>query len=284
MNFSDRLESAIKTKNSCLMLGLDPKMEKMPNHLKAEAIRRIENGDSYVSVWSKVFAEFSLEIMMECLPYIMGIKIQMAYFEVLGSHGLLAIEHIIQVAKQQNLIILIDGKRNDIGTTCEAYAEAYLGDTPAGGDALTVTPFLGSDGILPFVEKCKSDKGIFVLVKTSNPSASEFQDDISDALCSKMNEWGDSCLGDNGFSAVGAVIGATNGAQLMEYRKKLAKTWFLAPGVGAQGGSVADVMKAKVNGLGVIIPVSRSILYASDGQDYAKQASIVAQALWEGQK
>ncbi len=267
------------------MLGLDPNPEKMPKQFHKQAIGLIENGESYEAVWSKLYAEFCMSIMIECTPYIMGVKIQMAYFEVLGSHGLLAVEHLIKVAKKQNLIILIDGKRNDIGATCEAYARAYLEDGPLGADSLTVCPFLGSDGILPFTKRCEEkDRGIFVLAKTSNPSAYELQDEIAGPLTNMIELWGESTRADNGFSSVGAVVGATNGDQLRQYREMLPHTWILAPGVGAQGGSMNDVLEIQKQGLGVIIPVSRGILYASSGEDFVQKAGIKAQALWEGQK
>lgn len=285
MNFSERLESAVKSKESCLMLGLDPNPDKMPKHFHNEAIGLIENGETYEAVWAKLFAEFCLEIMMECKPYIMGVKIQMAYFEVLGSHGILAVEHIIKLAKKNELVILVDGKRNDIGSTCEAYAQAYLEDGPLGVDALTVSPFLGSDGILPFVQRCETKgRGIFVLAKTSNPSAGELQNDVADTLTSKIEEWGESTRASNGFSSVGAVVGATNGEELKTYRERMPHTWILAPGVGAQGGSMDDVLAAQKDGLGVIIPVSRGILYAGDGEDFVQKAGVKAQALWEAQK
>lgn len=285
MNFSDKLAEKVRAKKSCLMLGLDPDRDKLPKIFHSQAISWQENGEEPRSVWAKIYTDFCLRMLIACEPYIVGIKIQMAYFEVLGSHGFLALEHLMKIAKERDMLILIDGKRNDIGSTCEAYAKAYLADGPLSADSLTVNPFLGSDGVMPFVEACEEhDRGIFVLLRTSNPSSEEFQPGIEKALVEKMADWGQSTIGNCGFSSVGAVVGATKGAQLKAFRKALPHTWFLAPGVGAQGGSVEDVMEVSRDGLGVIIPVSRAVLYASDGEDFVERGEGAMKRLWEEQK
>ena len=285
MNFSDRLAHTIGKKKSCLILGLDPSKDKMPKYFHHQAISRQENDEKPQAVWAKMYTEFCLRMMMACEPFICGIKIQMAYFEVLGSHGILAVEHLISVGKEKGLIVLVDGKRNDIGSTCDAYAQAYLEDGSLGADALTVTPFLGSDGVAPFVKRCKqNDRGIFVLTRTSNPSSEEFQPSLEEALVEKMNEWGKSTIGKCGFSSVGSVVGATQGGALEKFRKALPNTWFLAPGVGAQGGSMEDVMAASRDGLGVIIPVSRAVLYASDKEDFMEKGAEAMEQLFQEQK
>lgn len=266
MNFSKKLETAIKKKKSCLMLGMDPNPQKMPKFFPKTA---------------QGTQDFCEKILEKTEKFICGIKIQMAYFEMFGSEGIKAVENLITLAESKGLIVLIDGKRNDIGSTCEAYAEAYLGDGTLSSDSLTVSPFLGSDGILPFVEKCEqNDRGIFILVKTSNPSAQEFQTNISELIAQKIEAWGQSTQADNGFSSIGAVVGATNGAELKKFRDLMPHTWILAPGIGAQGGKMEDVLAAQKDGLGVLIPVSRGILYAGNGEDFAEKAEESAQALW----
>ena len=148
-NFSERLESAVRKKNSCLMLGLDPIMENMPEKFPKTA--------------EGAFT-FCVEMMQLLSQYICGVKIQMAYFEQFGAEGVKAVEHLLKLAKELGLITLVDGKRNDIGSTAEAYSEAYLGNGPLSADSLTVNPFLGTDGIMPFVRKCEENgRGIFVL-------------------------------------------------------------------------------------------------------------------------
>lgn len=285
MNFADHLASKVREKKSCLLLGLDPHMDKMPKYFHRQAVTILENGDAFSSVWARMYTEFCLRMIMACHQYIVGIKIQMAYFEVLGSHGMLAVEHLISVAKEKDLIVVIDGKRNDIGSTCQAYAQAYLGDNSLSADALTVTPFMGSDGILPFVEACKThDKGIFVQLRNSNPSSEELQPLLEGILTEKMHEWGQSTIGKSGWSSVGAVVGATQGEKLHYFRKKLPHTWFLAPGVGAQGGSMEEVLSVAQDGLGVLIPVSRAVLYASIDDDFTSQGQHVMKTLWETQK
>ncbi len=285
MNFSEKLESAIKQKNSCMMLGLDPNQDKMPKEFHKIVKKKTKTGVPENAAWAQAYYDFCREILATTERYICGIKIQMAYFEVLGSAGIIAVENLIKLAKERQIIVLIDGKRGDIGTTCEAYAKAYLEDGFLSSDSLTVNPFLGSDGVSPFVKLCeKNNRGIFVLVKTSNPSANEFQENISDKVALSVEKWGESTRSENGFSSIGAVVGATNGADLKHFRNLMPHTWILAPGIGAQGGSMSDVLNAQTNGLGVIIPVSRSVLYASNEDDFAEKAGEEMKRLWEGQK
>lgn len=274
MNFSEKLEAAVKAKNSCLMLGLDPNLDKMPAKFEKNI------GGVY---------EFCKEMIDGLEDLVCGIKIQMAYFEVFGHQGIAAVEKLIIDAKKKNLIVLIDGKRNDIGSTAEAYAEAYLGDGGLSGDALTVNPLLGTDGILPFIKYCEEKgKGIFVLVRTSNPSAMEFQGgegELSVRIAEKVEEWNITTQSaKNNFSSVGAVLGATLPEGMLPFfREEMPHAWFLCPGVGAQGGSMEEVLKCRKHGLGVLVPVSRSVLYASSGDDYIKAAREEMQKMWEMQ-
>ncbi len=273
MNFSEKLEAAVRTKNSCLMLGLDPNPEKMPDHFEKTAAG---------------CREFCEQMMSVCEDLICGVKIQMAYFEVFGSEGIKAVEDLLKMAKEKNLITLIDGKRNDIGSTAEAYAKAYLGDGPLGADSLTVNPLLGTDGMKPFVEACeKNDRGIFVLVRTSNPSSEEFQGgkkELCVDIAEKVEEWNITTQSPkNQLSSVGAVVGATNGPMLSFFREEMPHAWILAPGIGVQGGSMEDALAVQRDGLGLLIPVSRSILYAGKDKDFLEKARMALVELYEAQ-
>lgn len=246
------------------MLGLDPNPAKFPAGISKDA---------------KGALEFCIEIMKANHDLVCGVKIQMAYFERFGSEGIKAVEILLKLAKELKLITMIDGKRGDIGSTAEAYAEAYLADGPLGADCLTVNPLLGTDSIMPFVKKCEENgRGIFVLVRTSNPSAMEFQGgdaEISRKIAEKTEEWNITTQSEhNQLSSIGAVIGATIEPDFLKFfREEMPHAWFLCPGVGAQGGSIEAIKSVQTEGgLGVVIPVSRSVLYASDGADYAAKS------------
>ncbi|PID70422.1 orotidine-5'-phosphate decarboxylase [bacterium DOLZORAL124_38_8] len=275
MNFSEKLEAAVRMKRSCLMLNLDPNPDKFPAGITKDA-----NGA----------LDFCLKIMAQTHDLICGVKIQMAYFEQFGAEGIKAVEMLLRAAKELDLITMIDGKRNDIGSTAEAYAQAYLGDGPLGADSLTVNPYLGSDGIVPFVKKCEeNDRGLFVLVRTSNPSALEFQggkQEISLRVAEKVQEWNMTTQSPNNMlSSVGAVIGATVDPKLLEFfREEMPNAWFLCPGIGAQGGSMESVLNVAVNGLGVIIPIGRAVLYASSDEDFALKAREQMLEFWKEQQ
>ena len=257
------------------MLGLDPNPEKMPAHFPKTA---------------EGCFEFCKQVMEATEDYICGVKPQMAYFEVFGSDGIKAVEELLKIAKSKDLISLVDGKRNDIGSTCEAYAKAYLEDGPLAGDALTVNPFLGTDGITPFIKRCEEfGKGIFVLVRTSNPSALEFQGgkaEISVCVAAKVEEWNVTTQSEkNHFTSVGAVIGATLEPELIKFfREEMPHAWFLMPGVGAQGGNLEAATNVQKDGLGVIIPVGRAVLYAGEGKDFTQQSQIAIKDLFQLQK
>jgi orotidine-5'-phosphate decarboxylase len=274
-NFSDRCEEVVKKKKSCLLLGLDPSLEKMPAHLPKtpEGIFR-----------------FCFEIINATEKMIAGVKIQMAYFEIFGAEGVAIVERLLEICRQKKLLTIVDAKRNDIGSTAEAYAQAYLGDGKLSCDALTVNPLLGSDSVLPFVKKCeKNGRGVFILVRTSNPSADEFQageQELSLRIAEKIGEWDLSTQSEkNFFSAIGAVIGATLNPELIKFfREELPQTWFLCPGVGAQGGNLESVLAVRKNGIGVLVPLSRSILYAGNGKDFAQKSAEAMMEVYEEQQ
>ena len=281
----DRLIEAIKRTGNPTVAGLDPKLEYIPAHLTQAAFR--EHGETLGGAAAAILAynKGLIDALCDVVP---AVKPQAAYYEMYGWPGVRTLCETIAYAKQKGLFVITDGKRNDIGSTMEAYAAAHMGTTavggavctPFGGDALTVNGYLGSDGILPLLTVCREqDTGIFVLVKTSNPSSGELQDRLIDGLpvyrqmgdmCEK---WGEQLPGKYGYSGVGAVVGATYPAQLSELRGLLPHTFFLVPGYGAQGGGAADVAGAfDDNGLGAIVNSSRAILCAWKKEGCAPEA------------
>ncbi len=217
-----------------------------------------------------------------------AVKPQCAYYEMYGWQGMKALQETIAYAKAKGMFVITDGKRNDIGSTMQAYAAAWLGETDVDGeklaafdaDALTVNGYLGTDGILPLADVCRArDRGIFVLAKTSNPSSDELQNQsfeggetLYEAMGRFCEEWGADLPGKYGYSGVGAVVGATWPAQLAELRRMLPHTFFLVPGYGAQGGAADDVAPAfDKNGLGAVVNASRSILCAWKKQNASQE-------------
>jgi len=286
----DRLIAKIKETGNPSVVGLDPKIEYVPEFIQKGYLE--EDGWSLKSA-AKAILKFNQMIIDEICDIVPAIKPQAAYYEMYGHHGMKTLERTIRYAKLKGMIVITDGKRNDIGATMEAYASAHLGTVkigeseyePFGADALTVNGYLGTDGISPLLKICRErDKGIFVLVKTSNPSSGELQDRLIDgtpiyAVMGDMCEkWGSEQIGKYGYSDVGAVVGATYPEQLSELRKRLPHTMFLVPGYGAQGGGAKGVAGAfDENGLGAIVNSSRAIMCAykkegCDERDFAKAA------------
>ncbi len=286
----DQLIEKIEKTQNPTVAGLDPKLSYVPDFIKAEAFAKY--GETLKGA-AKALLAFNKGLIDELCDVVPAIKPQCAYYEMYGYHGVKTLAKTIAYAKKRGMMVITDGKRNDIGTTMEAYATAHLGSveidgeetTPFGSDALTVNGYLGSDGIRPLLEVCKEkNKGIFVLVKTSNPSSGELQDRLIDGkpvyeIMGEMCEnWGSDLTGKYGYSEVGAVVGATYPKQLDELRQKLPHTFFLVPGYGAQGGGAADVAGAfDSRGLGAIVNSSRGIMcaYQKEGcpeVDYAKAA------------
>lgn len=261
MNFADRLVKKIKA-TAPICVGLDPRFEQIPQHIREEA-----------PTPGAAFFEFNKGIIDEIYDLVPAVKPQFAFYEMFGLDGLAALSRTIEYAKDKGLIVIADAKRNDIGTTAEAYAHAYLdkiGDFSS--DALTVTPYLGYDGIKPFLENCKKhDKGIFVLVKTSNKTSGDLQDrkvdkeniPIYELMGHFVESWGSDLVGDEGYSSVGAVVGATFPQEAEKLREIMPNTIFLVPGYGAQGAAAKDVKPCfREDGTGAIVNNSRGIIYA----------------------
>ncbi len=289
MSFDRLIEKIVQTQNPSVV-GLDPKLEYVPQFIIDKKIKKY---GKTLKAASKAILEFNKAIIDEIHDICPAIKPQAAYYEMYGYEGVKTLYKTIQYAQSKGMFVMTDGKRNDIGATMEAYAAAHLGLTdvcgeeiPAfGADALTVNGYLGTDGISPLLEKCDAyDKGIFVLVKTSNKSSGELQDlKIGDktvyAVMGELCEnWGKDHMGKYGYSCVGAVVGATYPEQLAEMRKALPHTFFLVPGYGAQGGGAEGVSKGfDKNGLGAIVNSSRGVMCAykkeeCDEHDFAKAA------------
>jgi len=264
MKFSDRLASAVRSKKSCLVLGLDPVLEKLPSHLPKT---------------TEGIFEFCQKIIDSTEDLIVGVKPNLAFFEIFGSEGIAVLERLLAYCRAKNLFIILDGKRGDIGSTAEMYARACLEPgMPLESDACTVNPFCGSDGLRPFVEHCeKHEKGIFVLVRTSNPSAIEIQggeSEVSVVVANLIEDLGLSTISEeNFFHSVGAVVGATLDPEFLKFwREEMPHSWFLCPGVGTQGGDFASVLSLQKNGVGVLVPVSRSVIFAGEGVDFAEKS------------
>ncbi|MBR6725932.1 MAG: orotidine-5'-phosphate decarboxylase [Clostridia bacterium] len=259
----DKLYELIAQKNNPTVMGLDPKLEYIPE--------KFREGKSV----SESLFDFNRALIDATADLIPAIKPQSAYYELYGLEGLLALDKTIRYAKQAGIYVILDAKRGDIGSTASAYAEGHLGEGGAGADCITVNPYLGSDGIVPFIDAAKKyDKALFSLVKTSNPSSSEFQDRLIDGkplyriVGEATEKWGEDNIGEYGYSRVGAVIGATHPEQLAELRAAMPHTFFLVPGYGAQGGTAADVAFAfrQSDKSGAIVNSSRALMCAYKGK------------------
>lgn len=293
-NFADKLVEAIRTKDSVVCVGLDPQVNRIPNGIMREMA---EHFDDPVEASANAVLAFNKGIIDAVKDLAVAVKPQSAYYERLGYQGIWALEETCRYAQEQGLLVILDAKRGDIGSTAEAYAEAYLSDA-APVDALTVNAYLGADGVMPFLDQCGTyGKGIFILVKTSNPSSGDLQDritadeqmSIAELMGHFVSSWGFDHIGEAGYSSVGAVVGATQSRQIAQLRSIMPETFFLVPGYGAQGGSADDVRACfDEAGLGAVVNSSRGILYAyediegpEDGSHYADVAREATEAMRE---
>lgn len=256
----DQLIEGIKSKKNPCIVGIDPEWSKIPECYKVDMVSEAET----ILQWAKDV----IDAVADIVP---AVKPQMAFFEVFGAEGVRAHQQVVQYAHDKGLIVVDDSKRNDIGNTARAYAYAHLAkDGPINADLMTVSPFLGTDSIQPFIDVAiKDEKGIFVLIKTSNPSSVEIseatnahREKIRDWLASYVHTIGKTCVGKYGYSSIGAVVGATFPEEAQLLRSTMKNNFFLVPGFGAQGGGAKDVVPCfNEDGLGAIVNSSRGVLY-----------------------
>jgi orotidine-5'-phosphate decarboxylase len=271
--FADRLAAAVQKRGNPVLVGLDPRLENIPEPVW----RGVERND--LPAAARCCGEFCRGVIDVVAPLVPAVKPQAAFFEQLGPAGMSALFDVIQYARQAGLLVILDGKRNDIGSTAEAYADAYLGEaSPWKADALTVSPYLGQDSLDPFVKVAQArGGGVFVLVKTSNPGGAMFQDVVAEGrpmyrrVAEVVENLAAKTSGPSGYGCVGAVVGATWPAQLAELRSAMPHAWLLVPGYGSQGGKAADVAPAfGESGLGAIVNNSRGIIFAHERKEFAR--------------
>ena len=289
----NKLVDKIKKTEAPIVVGLDPMMKFVPEHIKRQAFD--EYGETMKgaaqAVW--LYNKAIIDAVCDLIP---AVKPQIAMYEQFGVEGLIAFQKTVEYCKQKDLVVIGDIKRGDIGSTSEAYAVGHLGQVQVGNtmcrgfdeDFVTVNPYLGSDGVNPFVKVCKEEKkGIFVLVKTSNPSSGEFQDrlvrcdeegqadrPLYEIVGEQVAAWGAGCMGDS-YSYVGAVVGATYPEQGRILREIMPKAYILVPGYGAQGGKGADLVHFfNRDGLGAIVNSSRGIIAAYQQEQYAQYGAL----------
>lgn len=285
--FSDALAHAVSTKGSPLVVGLDPLVARLPKSAFAGA----PEGDERARAAHAILA-FNRGVIAAVAPYACAVKPQVAFYEEWGPAGVEAFEQTVASAHEAGLLVIGDVKRGDIGSTAEAYVRAHLDPTRNAHpcDAVTINPYMGTDSAQPFLDACDAHgSGVFVLVRTSNPSAKDVQDlpsgdgVVHDHVAALVRDWGAPRIGVCGYSSVGAVVGATAPAELARLREAMPHTWLLVPGVGAQGGTAADVACAfDRRGLGAVINASRSVIFAfKDPSDdrWAEAVSIAARDL-----
>ena len=287
----DKLIEKIAEKQNPTVAGLDPKLSYIPEHIRSASYEKYGKTLEGAADALLQFNKGLIDALCDIVP---AVKPQSAYYERLGWPGMSMLEKTIRYAHEKGMYVIADIKRGDIGSTAEAYADAWLGVTKVGealcggfnADCVTLNGYMGSDSIKPFLEAAREeDKCVFVLVKTSNPSSGELQDKpladgntVYRAMGAMCEGWGEKLPGQYGYSGVGAVVGATYPAQLEELRAAMPHTFFLVPGYGAQGGAADDVAPGfDKNGLGAIVNSSRGIMCAwqkedIDGQDYAAAA------------
>ncbi|MGN0280137.1 MAG: orotidine-5'-phosphate decarboxylase [Lachnospiraceae bacterium] len=283
----NKLVENIRKTGAPIVVGLDPMLKYVPQHIQKKAFA--EYGETLKGAAEAIWL-YNKEIVDAVYDLVPAVKPQIAMYEQFGIEGLIAFQKTVAYCKEKGLVVIGDIKRGDIGSTSEAYAVGHLGKVQVGGNAyygfdedfVTVNPYLGSDGVNPFIKVCKEEKkGLFILVKTSNPSSGEFQDrlvkcedgmerPLYEIVGEKVAQWGAACMGDS-YSYIGAVVGATYPEMGKVLRKVMPKSFILVPGYGAQGGKGADLVHFfNEDGLGAIINSSRGIIAAYQQEKYAK--------------
>ena len=278
----NKLVDKITKTHAPIVVGLDPMLNYVPEHVQKAAFA--EYGETLEGAAEAIW-QFNKEIIDKTYDLIPAVKPQIAMYEQFGIPGMIAYEKTVSYAQEKDLVVIGDIKRGDIGSTSAAYAVGHLGKVKVGNntfagfheDFATVNPYLGSDGVKPFIDVCKEEKkGLFILVKTSNPSSGEFQDQLIDGkplyelVGEKVAAWGEDHMGDK-YSYIGAVVGATYPEMGKVLRKVMPKSFILVPGYGAQGGQGKDLVHFfDEDGLGAIVNSSRGIIAAYKQEAYAK--------------
>ena len=274
--FPDRLDAAVRRCGNPVMVGIDPRTEMLPENVLPQ------RGGSEAAEQAEAFGTFCRGVIDVVASLVSTVKPQAAFFEQLGPPGMAVLAEIIGYAQENGLLVILDVKRNDIGSTAAAYARGLLGregQSVWGADAITVNPYLGGDSLEPFVEvAAERGAGVFVLVKTSNPGGGMFQDLVAEGrplyrhVAGQVERLSAQTVGDCGYGAVGAVVGATYPEQLAELRAEMPHAWFLVPGFGSQGGTARDVAAAfDHRGRGAIVNNSRGIIFAYRRGEYAER-------------
>jgi orotidine-5'-phosphate decarboxylase len=290
-HFADRLLETIERKRSHVLVGLDPDLDALPPLLKAK--HGLDQAERDVEAVVACYREFLTGILESLLDEAVGVKIQIAYFEALGSLGYALYEDMVAFAREMGFLVITDVKRGDIGSTAEAYAHAHL--DRVGADAVTLNPYFGSDGLEPFFRRAReAGKGVFILVKTSNPSSAELQDlrletgvTVYERVADSVNAWGAGTEGNRGYRSVGAVVGGTHPEQGAALRLRMPGVPLLIPGYGAQGARASDLAALfDAAGTGSVVNSARAILYAYKKRDLVwtqaakAEAAEMRAALW----
>ena len=269
-SFIEKLNAGVLEKGP-LCVGLDPHLSRLPLGLR-ERCRDLSTPQARQRAADAVH-EWSLIALNAIQEHVAIIKPQIALYEQMGSAGTAVLEDIVARAKKRGTLVLMDAKRGDIGSTAEAYAKALLDDDgPFGADAVTLSPYLGRDSMAPFIQRCgEGQKGVFILLRTSNPGGAELQRDqanAADLVGRWVEAWNLPLKDSSGLGPIGVVVGATLGDELIEWRTRLPSAWFLMPGFGAQGASAIDCRAGFLaNGLGALVNTSRGVLFAGPGED-----------------
>jgi orotidine-5'-phosphate decarboxylase len=273
-HFADLLAAAVQRTKTAVCVGLDPRLGNLPTGL-------ISGRGTTNATAAAAFTKFCQGVIDVIAPLVPVAKVQAAFFEELGPPGMEAMADVIDYAQSRNLLVIVDAKRNDIGSTAEAYARGFLGRSESAwhADALTVSPYLGGDSLSPFVEVAlERGAGVFVLVKTSNPGSGLLQDLVCNGqpmyrhAAQHVERLAAANVGECGYGAVGAVVGATYPTQLVELRTLMPHTWFLVPGYGSQGGTAADAAAAfDGRGLGAVVNNSRGIIFAHENPKFSQR-------------
>ena len=295
MNFADRLILEVQKKGNPCVVGLDPRIEMMPSFIRSSSAALPE--DEAVRSAIREFHRIVVSVIGNMVP---AVKLQIAFYEQYGIPGLLAFQDTIHLAREAGLIVIVDAKRNDIASTAEAYANAFLGEVEVFGkarqgfdvDCITVSPFLGRDSLEPFVSACcDRGKGIFILVKTSNPGSEDFQDQplestgapLYESIANYVADAARAAVGESGYSSVGAVVGATFPEEARRLRTMMPQSIILVPGYGAQGGSGSDTLPCfNLDGLGAVVNASRSVTYAFSDPAISREGFVEWAALSTG--